>query len=169
MLCLSLSRVLLFATPWTVARQARLSMGFSKQEHWSGFSCPLPTEEYLLPNNVAYFPPGKELLQRDLKKYVFLGEKMPHWENCKLLPFNNSSDVYHISLSAFVARKLRAGSHDPQEQLCWFPCGGGTRGPGDPGAGVLPACRGAEQGGAPAHLSRYSSHSLSTGRRPTLC
>ena len=70
-----LSHVRLFATPWTVARQARLSMGFSKQEHWSGFSCPLPTEEYLLPNNVAYFPPGKELLQRDLKKIrIFRGK-----------------------------------------------------------------------------------------------
>ena len=55
---------------------------------------------------------------------------MPHWENCKLLPFNNSSDIYHISLSAFVARKLKAGSHNQQEQLCWFPCGEGTRGPG---------------------------------------
>ena len=29
--------VLLFATPWTVAHQAPLSMGFSRQEHWSGF------------------------------------------------------------------------------------------------------------------------------------
>ena len=43
---------------------------------------------------------------------------MPHRENCKRLPFNNSSDIYHISLSAFVARKLRAGSHDQREQLC---------------------------------------------------
>ena len=32
----SLSRVLLFATPWTVASQAPLSMGFSRQEYWSG-------------------------------------------------------------------------------------------------------------------------------------
>ena len=30
------SRVQLFATPWTVARQAPLSMGFSRQEHWVG-------------------------------------------------------------------------------------------------------------------------------------
>ena len=29
------SGVLLFATPWTVARQAPLSMGFSRQEYWS--------------------------------------------------------------------------------------------------------------------------------------
>ena len=32
----SLSRVRLFATPWTVALQAPLSMGFSRQEYWSG-------------------------------------------------------------------------------------------------------------------------------------
>ena len=30
------SRVRLFATVWTVARQAPLSMGFSRQEYWSG-------------------------------------------------------------------------------------------------------------------------------------
>ena len=35
-----LSRVQLFATPRTVARQAPLSMGFSRQEHWSGLWCP---------------------------------------------------------------------------------------------------------------------------------
>ena len=38
----SLSRVQLFATPWTVARQAPLSMGFSRQEYWSGLLCPPP-------------------------------------------------------------------------------------------------------------------------------
>ena len=32
----SLSRVWLLATPWTAAYQAPLSMGFSRQEHWSG-------------------------------------------------------------------------------------------------------------------------------------
>ena len=34
-------------TLWTVARQAPLSMGFSRQEHWSGSPCPLPGD---LPN-----------------------------------------------------------------------------------------------------------------------
>ena len=34
----SLSRVQLFAIPWTVARQAPLCMGFSRQEHWSRFA-----------------------------------------------------------------------------------------------------------------------------------
>ena len=34
--------VWLFETPWTVARQAPLSMGFSRQEYWSGLPCPPP-------------------------------------------------------------------------------------------------------------------------------
>ena len=32
----------LFSTPWTVARQAPLSMGFSRQEYWSGVPFPPP-------------------------------------------------------------------------------------------------------------------------------
>ena len=36
MKCESLSGIWLFATPWTVACQAPLSMGFSRQEYWSG-------------------------------------------------------------------------------------------------------------------------------------
>ena len=38
----SLSRVRLFATPWTVAPQAPLSMRFSRQEYWSGLPFPSP-------------------------------------------------------------------------------------------------------------------------------
>ena len=38
----SLSRVQLFATPWTVACQAPLSMGFSRQEYWNGLPFPSP-------------------------------------------------------------------------------------------------------------------------------
>ena len=38
----SLSCVPLFATPWTVAHQAPLSMGFSRQEYWSGLPFPSP-------------------------------------------------------------------------------------------------------------------------------
>ena len=37
-----LSHVLLFATLWTVACQAPLSMGFSRQEYWSGLPFPSP-------------------------------------------------------------------------------------------------------------------------------
>ena len=38
----SLSRVQLFVTPWTLVHQAPLSMEFSRQEYWSGFPFPSP-------------------------------------------------------------------------------------------------------------------------------
>ena len=38
----SLSCVQLFVTPWTVAHQAPLSMGFSRQEYWSELPFPSP-------------------------------------------------------------------------------------------------------------------------------
>ena len=41
------SCVRLFMTLWTVAYQAPLSMGFSRQEYWSGLPCPSPGD---LPN-----------------------------------------------------------------------------------------------------------------------
>ena len=37
----------ILSDPWTVAYQAPLSMGFSRQEYWSGLLCPIPGE---LPN-----------------------------------------------------------------------------------------------------------------------
>ena len=42
----SLSRVPLSVTPWTVAGQSPLSMGFSGREYWSGLPCP-PTGTFL--------------------------------------------------------------------------------------------------------------------------
>ena len=38
----SLSRVRLFATPWTIAHQAPPSVRFSRQEYWSGLPFPSP-------------------------------------------------------------------------------------------------------------------------------
>ena len=40
----SLSRVRLSVTPWTVAHQALLSVGFSSQEYWSGLPFPSPED-----------------------------------------------------------------------------------------------------------------------------
>ena len=40
------SCVRLSVTPWTMARQAPLSMGFSRQEHWSGLPFPSPAIKY---------------------------------------------------------------------------------------------------------------------------
>ena len=54
----SLSRVRLFETPWTSARQAPRSMGFPRQEYWTGVPFPSPED---LPN--PRIEPGSPALQ----------------------------------------------------------------------------------------------------------
>ena len=68
----SLSHVRLFATPWTIAYHAPPSMGFSRQESWSGLPFPSPGDlsdpgiEPVSPALAGGFfttePPGKPLL-----------------------------------------------------------------------------------------------------------
>ena len=70
-LCAALSRVRLFATPWTVAHQAPLSMRFSRQEYWSGSPFPTPGDlpdpgieprsPALQADALSSEPPGKPL------------------------------------------------------------------------------------------------------------
>ena len=75
----SFSCVQLFATPWTVARQAPLSMGFSRQGYWSGFPCLPPgdfpnlgielaslTSPALAVSSLSLAPPGKPHLSAPL-------------------------------------------------------------------------------------------------------
>ena len=60
-----------FATPWTVAHQAPRSMGFSRQEYWSGLPFPPPGDlpnpgtetvsSALQVNSLPTEPPGKPL------------------------------------------------------------------------------------------------------------
>ena len=47
-------------TSWTVSRQVPLSVGFPRQEYWSGFPCPPPGN---LPN--PGIEPGSPVLQED--------------------------------------------------------------------------------------------------------
>ena len=73
----SLSRVRLFATLWTLAYQASQSMGFSRQEYWSGllFASPgdfpnpgiEPGSPALQADTLPTEPPGKPKLQRQVK------------------------------------------------------------------------------------------------------
>ena len=53
-----LSHVLLFVTPWTVAHQVPLSMGFSRREYWNGLPFPSPGD---LPD--PGIEPGSPVLQ----------------------------------------------------------------------------------------------------------
>ena len=50
----SLSRVWLLATPWTAAYQAPPSMGFSRQEYWSGVPLPSPSPQLLVTISILF-------------------------------------------------------------------------------------------------------------------
>ena len=79
----SLSRVRLFATPWTVAYQAPLSMGFSRQEYWNRVPFPSPGDlpdpgiepwsSALQADTLPSEPPGKPKTRADRHKYQASG------------------------------------------------------------------------------------------------
>ena len=72
------SRVWLFATPWTVDYQASLSMGFSRQEYWSGLPFPPPGD---LPNTgndpASPVPPALAHWQADSLPLSHQGSPLP--------------------------------------------------------------------------------------------
>ena len=100
-----LSCVPLFATLWTVAHQAPLFMGFSRQEYWSGLPCPPPgnlPDPGIKPvslrssanwrvDSLPLAPPGKPLVQN--RHLIFIEtwkEKKPvngHVDAPQLYPF----------------------------------------------------------------------------------
>ena len=67
------SFIQLFATPWTIAHQTPLSMGFSRQKYWSGLPCPPPGDlpdprvesgsPALQADSLPSEPPGKPSVQ----------------------------------------------------------------------------------------------------------
>ena len=108
--CLVLNRVQLFEAPWTVAHQAPLSMGFSRQEYWSGLpflppeALPDPGMESMSPESPAFQgdaffsaePSGKPL-------------HLNRWEQRRLtyLPkFLSRSRIRTQSLAGCVLSKL---------------------------------------------------------------
>ena len=64
----SLSHVWLFATPWTAAYQALPSMGFSRQEYWSGVPSPSP-------ENMPMFTLSLFLLKKKIVSTPFFVER----------------------------------------------------------------------------------------------
>ena len=65
-----LSHVRLLATPWTAAHKAPPSMGFSRQEHWSGV--PLPSPNLFLSVNNNYW---LELMSKELELSLVKGHR----------------------------------------------------------------------------------------------
>ena len=99
------SHVQLFVTLWTVACQAPLSMGFSRQEYWSGLLCPSPGELpdpgikpaslvslALQADSLPTEPPGKS----KLRQYFYL---IRIFKNCyKILTISTFPFWFQIQL-----------------------------------------------------------------------
>ena len=72
---MSASRVQLFATSWTVARQTPLSMGFPRQGDWSGLPSPPPGD--LHDSGIKPVSPGSPALQADSLPLHHVGSPNP--------------------------------------------------------------------------------------------
>ena len=93
----SLSCVRLLATPWTAAYQAPPSMGFSRQEYWSGVPLPSPTEMLVLANSnwcltlMEHFKVFKALVTYFSSFFTFKFTSV-------LCPVNRSRNVPHSAV-----------------------------------------------------------------------
>ena len=79
-----LSRVRLFGTPWMVTYQAPRSMGFSRQEYWSGLPFPFPGD---LPN------PGIEPRSPALQTDALLSEPLGKPKNSNIYDKNKNTPL----------------------------------------------------------------------------
>ena len=99
-----LSRVRLFATPWTIAYKAPLSMGFSRQGYWSGLPFPSPED---LPD--PGIEPGSPTLQADVLPSEPPGKPLEYTEELYKKGLQFSSVQFSCSV---VSNSLQL--HEPQ-------------------------------------------------------
>ena len=93
-------------TPWTVAHQAPLSMGFSRQEHWSGLPCPPPgclpdpgiehTSSVLAGEFFTTEPPGEPVIKKLKSIRLTVQESVPSCPVASCSPWHKDvpSDVH---------------------------------------------------------------------------
>ena len=121
--CLSLE------TPWTVVCQAPLSLGFSRQEYWSGLPCPSPGD---LPD--PEIKPGSPELKADSLPSEPTGKPLSkHWKwkslSCVWLFVHPMDYTVHGILQArileWVAIPISRGSSWPKDQTQVSPIVGG--------------------------------------------
>ena len=103
----SLSRVRLLATPWTAVYQAPLSMGFSRQEYWSGV--PLPSPLVVL-NSLNFCMSGKLFISPSILNEILAG-----YSNlgCRFFPFS----TLNISCHSLLACRVSA-VHQSESIIC---------------------------------------------------
>ena len=96
-----LSCVWLFVTPWTVTCQVPLSMGFPRQEHWSGLPC--PPLGYLLNPGMEPMSPASRALEADSLPLCHLGS--PPVDSCWKLSLSLS--CFCIDIFFFLRKGIK--------------------------------------------------------------
>ena len=137
-----LSHVQLFATPWTAALQAPLSMGFSRQEYWSGLPCPplgdlpspgiVPRSPALQVDSLPTEPPGKPrsglrpLLTTELLGGIHRPASFTHfWDQVTLQA--NPISICGVGLGQLWFSSFSGDLHmEPGENHCFGPCAAPT-------------------------------------------
>ena len=123
----SLSCVRLFAIPCTVACQTPLSMGFSKQEYWSGLPCPSPGDlpdpgiepgsAVLQADSLLSEPPGKPLLWDKGTKYVPC--QFEHQNDAQILKARSWVEFLHHDFCSPILHAQAAAPH-PATPCPWW-------------------------------------------------
>ena len=106
----SLSRVQLLATPWTAAHQAPPSMGFSRQEYWSGVPLPSPGLILVDPSSHQLCPLKKLTPHFWAQGLLFAFFHLPHCTGSSLLCKFFSSRGEQGLLSSHGTRTSHCGS-----------------------------------------------------------
>ena len=98
----SLSHVQLLATPWTITHQTPLSMGFTRQEYWSGLPFSSPIGE-----NTLYH----------IQNLAWIKDKNVRAKNTKLLQEKISINLCNLELSnGFFKKKKWGGTQSTNNQ-----------------------------------------------------
>ena len=94
---LSLSLVWLFVTPWTVARQAPLSMEFSRKEYWTRLPFPTPTNKNKEVKNINLPTPRNFLLATFQSHLLGNCAFCHHWQIFPIFKFHINGTAQYIS------------------------------------------------------------------------
>ena len=132
-MCCRLSRVRLFATPWTAAHQAPLSMGFSRQESWSRLPCPAPGDlpdpgiRPASPKSPAsagsFFTTGRNIMRNTYIVLIFYYVGSID-QSCLTLydpmdcnpPGSSAHGIFQARILEWVATSCSRGSSRPRDQ-----------------------------------------------------
>ena len=114
-----LSRLQLFATPWTVDYQARPAMGFSRQEYWSGLPFPSPGDLH-----DPGIEPGSPIFQADALTSEPPGkaQECSNYRTIELI-----SHASKVMLKILQARLEQYMNHELSDVQAGFRKGRGTR------------------------------------------